>query len=46
MSIVMCDDCEKRIDLDYNESNDVLNDGTIWMCDYCYGEFKQGEPNE
>ena len=25
MSIVMCDDCEKRIDLDYDESYDVLN---------------------
>ena len=41
MSIVKCEDCDRNLDIDYGEAVDLFEDGSIWMCDYCYGEYKQ-----
>lgn len=46
MSIVKCEDCDKNIDIDYGKATDLFEDGSIWMCDYCYQEYKQGETDE
>ena len=47
MSIVMCDDCEKRIDLDYDEAEEIkMTTSWLWLCSNCYGEFMQGEVDE
>ena len=35
MSIVRCEDCGKRIDLDIEEAKDLHDDGMIWLCEDC-----------
>jgi Zn-finger protein len=41
MSIVICDDCGTRIDLDAEEAYDVYDDGSVWLCEDCSWIRKQ-----
>lgn len=51
MSIVNCDDCDRRIDLDVDECKEIKvnqkhNDyfyDYIWLCLYCYKENNKEE---
>ena len=41
MSIVNCDDCDRRIDLDVEECKEIKD--YIWLCLYCYKENNKEE---
>ena len=47
MSIVRCEDCEKTVDTDVEEANDIrMTENWIWLCRNCYEEYMQGETDE